>query len=459
MNSYLSIILTILSLVIVGRLILKKYNPVLVFSVGGIVLLLLVSVLTGASVMGDASTGSKILDVFAYIGKATKDQLKGVGANLMIVAAYAAYMNHIKASDKLASVLTKPLMKIGSPYLILGSVYVVGAILKLMITSHVGLSLLLMSTTFPILLSLGVSKVSAASAVLLSGALDWGTNDGAVIFAADTVTKVPVAEYFTKYQLLPAVATIIVTALIIMIYFKYLDKKSSSIEETSKYVHTENKEVKELSVIYSVLPTIPLLLVVVFSMFTDYKMDVFTANVLGIIIALIVEGIRLKDIKKISDQLAMVFKAMGNAFANILSLIIMAGVFAQGLIKLGGVNILFDALSNLGGAEFLTILALSILSFFGVIILGTGNATWFAFGPLVPDIATKVGLNAIDISVPVQLSASIGRGLSPVTGSIIAVAGVAEIEIQELIKRNVVPIVVGELVMIIVSYLTLVVFV
>ena len=456
MNSMVSIILTLLAILVVVRFILKKYNPVLVFSIAGVALLFVVTALTGSSLMEKATTGSLFLDVFAYIGSATKNQLRGVGSNLMIVASYAMYMNHIKASDKLAFAMTKPLGRLGNPYLILASVYVVGIVMKMMITSHVGLSLLLMATTFPILLRLGVSRLSAASTVFLSGGMDWGVNDGACIFAAETVTGLSVADYFTKYQLLPALANIAVVAFLIMFYFRYLDRKAG-VQAGSGFADAkEDQEVEALPGFYAIFPALPLLFVLSFSMFTDMKMDVFTANVIGISIVLVAETFRLRSFVAISDQLATVFKGMGNAFANILSLIIMAGIFAQGLIKLGGVNILFDALSNMGNAQFITIIALSVLSFVGVMVLGTGNATWFAFGPLIPNISKQLGLETVAMAVPVQLSASIGRGLSPVSGALLAVTGAADIDMQDLLRRNMIPVIAGQIAMLAVSYVTLV---
>ena len=455
MNGILAIVLTIVAIVIVMTFILKKYNPVLIFTIAGVSLLLIFTLLTGESILGEKTSGSNIVDVFTYIGTATKSQLSGVGANLMIVASYAMFMSHIKASDKLAYAMTKPLAKLGNPYLVLGAVYLVGILLKMMITSHAALSLLLLATTYPVLLRLGVAKLSAAATLFLSGCMDWGVNDGACIFGAETVLGISVFDYFSSYQLFPAIANIVVTCLIIMLYFRYLDKKNSHIEEVNFQEQNESSEVKALPGIYVLFPAIPLLLVIGFSLFTSIKMDVFAANVIGLFIVLFAETIRLKRFSAIADELAQVFKGMGTSFANILSLIIMGGVFAQGLIKLGGINIIFNALGSIENAGLFVILALSMLGFFGVMVLGSGNATWMAFGNLIPDIATKLGISAAAFAIPMQLSASIGRGLSPVSSALLAVTGAADIQMQDLIKRCIVPIVCGEIVMFITSYITL----
>lgn len=456
MNDIAAVLLTVIAIFITAKFILEKYNPMFVFFTSGIIIFLLLAVWKGFTSMGEETTGNIILDIFAYIGIVTKSQLSGVGTNLMIVAGYAAFMTYIKASDKLASVLTKPLMKISNPYIVLGLLYVVGTILKMMITSHAGLVMLLMATAYPILVGLGIGKLSAAAAILATGSIDWGPNDGAAIFAAENVVGVSVVDYFMNYQWIPGAISVLTIATIMVVYFRKLDKKNNA--NTAIEVSTIEEKGKGIPRIYAILPSLPLLLVIGFSLFTTIEMDVFTASVISLIVVFILEIIIKKDSKEVGKSIAIVFKAMGNSFANVVTLIIAAGVFSSGLIELGGINILANTLAGLEGAQLLSVIALSALTFFAVIILGSGNASWFAFGPLVPDIASKVGLQPYQIAVPMQLASGIGRGLSPVAGAVIAVAGLAEVDTDDLIKRNIVPLVCGAIVNIIVSYVIFILF-
>ena len=72
-------------------------------------------------------------------------------------------------------------------------------------------------------------------------------------------------------------------------------------------------------------------------------------------------------------------------------------------------------------------------------LLGSGNASWYAFGPLVPDVAAQMGVSAATIALPMQLSSGVGRCISPVAGAIIAVAGMAEVDQMSLIKTCMIP--------------------
>ena len=458
MENIVVLLLTLIVVVICSRLVLKKHNPLLVFFGAGIIIHFYLAIARGYTPLGEKTMGSIYLDIFGFITSEFKSQLGGVGSNLMMVAGYATLMTQIGASEKLATVATKPLRKINRPYLILAFLYFIGVVLKMMITSHAGLALLLFSTTYPILIELGVSKLSAASVILISGSLDWGPNDGAVLFAADNVTGIPVGEYFINYQLISAAATILTVGIVMAVYYKYLDKKMATTSGEVVLERTvENKEISKASQlpgVYAILPALPLLLIIGNLFVPSVKLDVFTANVFGILVTLLIESVRHKEdvLETLTDNLKVTFQAMGNSFANIVTLIVAASVFAKGLIELGGFNILADGLATFSGAKIFTIVAFTILSFVAVIILGSGNAGWFAFGPLVLDMARKVGLESYQIAVPIQLASGMGRGVSPVAAAVISIAGLTGIELEDLIKHNAVPIVAGLIANIVVSY-------
>ena len=106
MNNTIAVILTLLYIVIVATLVIKKYNSVFVFLVSGMAILLISAIIGGNSIMGDKTTGNAVIDVFAYAANAFKSNASGVGLTLMMVTGYAVYMSHIGASTKLAYLAT-----------------------------------------------------------------------------------------------------------------------------------------------------------------------------------------------------------------------------------------------------------------------------------------------------------------------------------------------------------------
>lgn len=446
MTGLVSILVTFAYIAAVAYLVIKKYNSVWVFLMTGLGVILLFA-FAGTGVLGDKTTGNLIIDAFVFTKNQFTSNFSGSGFNIMIVSGYATYMAHIGASTKLAFLATKPLSNIKNPYIVASLLLVIGSALKVITTSASGLGMLLMSVCYPILVSLGVSRLNAAAIVVLSTLLDWGPNDSSALFAAETVCGMPIVDYFVQYQIPVGVAIIIAEAIFLPIYLNNTDKAAKG--ET---VEVEKMEDASCPVWYSILPLLPLILIIVSST-TELlpKLDVATANILCLVIVLVLQLITIKDKKEAMEDMKFIFTKMGVCAANIVSILIAAAVFAQAVKLLNGVTVLSNMLAQLQGATIITVIALSLITFLTGMILGSGNAAWYAFGPLVPDIAAKLGIAPQVISTPMQLSPAIGRSMSPVAGVVIAVAGMAEVEVQDLIKRCMLPVVLAWVVCIVAS--------
>lgn len=437
MQGLLAIVLTFAYIAAVAFLVVKKYNSVWVFLMTGLGVILLFAAF-GTGTLGDKTTGNLFIDAFVFVKNQFTSNFSGSGFNIMIVSGYATYMAHIGASTKLAFLCTKPLKGIKNPYIVASLLLVIGSALKIVTTSASGLGMLLMSVCYPILVSLGVSRLNAAAIVVLSTLLDWGPNDSSALFAAETVCGMPIVDYFVQFQLPVGIAIVIVESIFLPIYLNKTDKAADG--ET---VEVEKMEDATCPVWYSILPLLPLILII-FTTVTKGnpipKLDVATANILCLVIVLLLQFITIKDKKAAMEDMKFVFTKMGVCAANIVSILIAAAVFAQAVKMLNGVTVLSNMLAQLQGATIITVIALSLITFLTGMILGSGNAAWYAFGPLVPEIATKLGIAPTVISTPMQLSPAIGRSMSPVAGVVIAVAGMADVEVQDLIKRCAIPV-------------------
>ena len=138
---------------------------------------------------------------------------------------------------------------------------------------------------------------------------------------------------------------------------------------------------------------------------------------------------------------------MGNIFKSVVTLIIAADIFAKGLISLGFIDGLLDISQSVGlGAVGISIV-MTLIIFFASMLMGSGNASFFAFGPLVPKIAKKLGVETTSMIIPMQFSASMGRTVSPVAGVIIAVAEIAQVSTLQIVKRNLIPLITALIVM------------
>lgn len=84
---------------------------------------------------------------------------------------------------------------------------------------------------------------------------------------------------------------------------------------------------------------------------------------------------------------------------------------------------------------------------------GSGNAAFFAFVELAPQLAAQLGINPAYLIAPMMQVSNTGRSLSPVSGVIVAVSGAAKISPLLLVKRTSVPLLAGVLVIILYSIL------
>lgn len=153
------------------------------------------------------STGMWSFDIFELIRTLFANRLSGLGLNIMAVGGFARYMDKIGASNALVALTIRPLMLLKSPYIVMSACWVLGMFLGLAINSASGLAMLLMVTMFPILVALGVSRISATAAIATTLCLDWSPSDTGTIFAAEIAGIDPVI-YWHTFQIPIACAVI-----------------------------------------------------------------------------------------------------------------------------------------------------------------------------------------------------------------------------------------------------------
>ena len=330
--------------------------------------------------------------------------------------------------------------------------FIIGTLLKLVITSHAGLGMLLMAIAFPILTSLGISKLSAVTVLIMCGFVDWGPNDSSAIFAAEEVCGMPMMDYFLTYQGRVAAILIVLCAIFLPTYLSIMDKRDKRLGLDGE-IETKAPENVDCPAFYAVLPVIPLVLVTAFSFVPNIKLDVPTANLIGMVFVFVLELIRRKNRKDVTNDFTVILKAMANSFANVVSILIGAAVFAEAIKMLGGITVISNGLATIKSAPIITMVLMSLITFFAGMLLGSGNASWYAFGPLVPNVTAQMGVPAATVALPMQLSAAIGRCMSPVAGVVIALSGMAGLEITDIVRRCAVPAVVMFACNMIVSYI------
>ena len=428
----------------VGYLIYKKYKPQAVLFFGGLILMWIASVFGyGQVVAQKANTGSLFVNAFEFIRSSFSSNGAGLGLNIMCVGAFAKYMEKIGASKALVRICIKPLMALKSPYIVLAGTWIVGMCIGLCITSASGLGMLLMVTMFPVLVGLGVSRLSAACAVGSTMCFEWSPADTGNVMAAGIAKMDPVILWM-HYKVPIAVVALIILAPVMYATMKYFDAKDGHVVKP-EIIETAEDATGTAPNYYALLPMIPLALIITFSkvFITSIKMHITNAMLISFTIAVVIELIRSRDPKKISNDLQTFFDGMGMQMANVVTLIVAGQAFAKGLMAMGAINTMIEGSKSLGFGPMPMMIVMVLIIAVCSVVMGSGNAPFFAFAGLTPSIAAASNVSAALLLVPMQFASSIARTMSPITAVIVVCAGMANVSSFDMAKRLTVPMIIA----------------
>lgn len=451
---YLGAILSLFFIAFAGSLLLKKYNPHAVLLVSGLLMLIIAQLLNYNLPTLKEPTGFLGFDLFRYIKESFSKTNAGVGLMIMSIGGFVAYIDKIEASDALVFVAMKPLKLFKKyPYIAASLVIPIGQLLFVAIPSAAGLGLLLMASMFPILVNLGVSRLSAVSVITATTAFGIGPAS-AITASATDIAGVDTISFFLKSQIPMVIPLSIVMMVTYYFVNRHFDKK---IALDTEALANEKKEIK-VPLVYAFIPILPIVLLIVFSKIfnlfnTAIVLDTTTAMFISVFVALLFEFARTQNMKTVLESLKTFWNGMGNIFKTVVTLIIAADIFAKGLISLGFIEGLLDVSQNFGFGVVGIGVVMTVMIFLASMLMGSGNASFFAFGPLVPKIADKLGVETTEIILPMQLSASMGRTVSPISGVMIATAEIAKVSTLAIVKRNIIPLGMALLVMLIYHFI------
>jgi len=456
----LGIIMTLIAVGVVAWFVVKNYYPPTVLLLMGLATMA-VSGLMGVSLIdAKQSTNFPGFDIVEVVSQLFSSRLAGLGLNIMIIGGFATYMERIGASKALVKLCVRPLQAVRSPYLLLALTYVVGQFIALFINSAVGLGLLLMASVYPLLITLGVTRVAAASVIATTCCLDLGPSSSNAMRAAE-LSKMDIVAYFVQGQVPVAVCTVATVAVLHFVVQRWFDRRDIAAGRVPPAAASGEDVSKALEgagpAHYAVLPMIPLALLIVFSPLAvaAIKLSLVTAILVSIVLAIVVDLLTRRSLRACTDATKAVFEGMGKVFASTVSLIICAEAFATGLTKTGGITTLLKSAAALEGAGLPIMLTVMLgIMILASVVTGSGNAAFFAFSPLLPEAAASVGIKTLPLAMPVQLSAGLARTISPIAGVIIAVAGIAGVSPFEIVRRTT-PVMIGGLVVTVVASLLL----
>ena len=345
---------------------------------------------------------------------------------------FAYVMKYTQCDTHLVHLLTKPLG--GLKFFLIPVATVITFFINIAIPSAAGCAAAVGATLIPVLKSAGVRPATAGAAILagtFGSMMSPGSSHSAMISEMSKLTITEVNLSHAPYTMIAGAIGAVILTLLALFFKDYGDEHRQAYLSEQK--EAESKFVK-VNILFALAPLIPLVILVIggtslqeVSWLSWTKMGVPQAMLIGAIYGILVT--RISPVK-ITEEF---FNGMGNSYANVLGIIIAAGVFVAGLKSTGAVDSAIEFLKH--SHEFVRWGA-TIGPFLMGIITGSGDAAAIAFNTAVTPHAVELGYSHVNLGMAAAISGAIGRTASPIAGVTIVCAGLAMVSPVERIKRT-----------------------
>ena len=337
---------------------------------------------------------------------------------------FAAVISITKCDVHLVRLLTKPLKKLG--LFLLPACMAVTSVIATAIPSMAGLCASVAPTMIPILVRAGFRPSLAAAAVgacLMPAYFNPGVSHNPFIAKLAGMEVIDFIGAHGMMTLSLSIASIVLMTVMCLVYGDFKKEGFGEFKTEGESQLPENP-----NILFALAPLVPVVLLVVFSLWVPgVKISVATAMLIGMIYALVVTRSNPQTVTK------KFFDGMGKGYANIMGIIIAAGVFAAGLRACGVIDLFVEFLKN---SNEIAKIGGSIGPFILGVLTGSGDAAAFAFNEAVTPHAPAFGFTIDGLGYLAMMAAGIGRMASPLAGGIIVLSGIAMVSPMEIVKRT-----------------------
>jgi DcuC family C4-dicarboxylate transporter len=362
------------------------------------------------------------------------------------VMGFAAVMELTGCNNHLVKLLTDPLLRI-RPFLIPGAMLVT-YLINTAVSSAAGCTAAVGVILIPAMMAAGVHPAMAAAAVLAG---TWGSvwSPGSPHPAMIAkIANVPVMDVILGHK----VASLSSAGLVAILLFAegklfkqdrdWTPERAGS--DLAQIAKTQRVTLERVNILWALIPMVPLAILLITNIdwvtnqlpWIPKSVSVLVAMMIGTILGMLVTW---TSPTKICTKF---FDGMGHAYGFVFGIIIAAGAFIGGLEAAGVIKNFIDTLKT-------TQSAVPFLGTFGPMLLailsGSGDAATLAFNNAVTPHAAQFGTTSVNLGNLAWIGGALGRSMSPVSAACIIAAGFAGVNPFEVAKRNVIPMVVGAL--------------
>jgi DcuC family C4-dicarboxylate transporter len=369
--------------------------------------------------------------------------------------------------EHLVRLLVRPIQRV-RPLLIPGTV-LIGALVNVPVISQTSTAVLVGTVLVPLLRAARISALTIGAALLLGASiggeiLNPGAPEVRTVSQASGVELTPnnwVAHALPLFLIELAVATVVFWLLSLRAEFL----ASRDHKEAEKAALSDEKPFR-INPLKALIPFVPITLLFLtalpepfrlFSVPAEWLVDVqhfkgteaqlrspFDCRLIGAAMLVGVVAAALTDRRQVRRTAVTFFDGVGFAFAQIISLIVVASCFGEGVKQIGLAELLGRALE--AWPNLLAPAAIGLpLSF--AALCGSGMATTQSLFGFFVAPARHLGYDPLRLGAMVALASAAGRTLSPFAAVTLMCASLAEVSAFQLARRVAIPLLAGMLAM------------
>lgn len=341
---------------------------------------------------------------------------------------FAFAASYTKCDRSLVHYLAAPVRGLG--IFLIPVCTVITFFVNIAIPSAAGCAAAVGSTLIPVMLRAGIKPAAAAAAVLagtIGSYLSPGTSHNPYVAKMANMEVMDFIGFHSTYSLMCGAILVVGVLLVCLVLRDNKGDANAQVDESK----LQKQDDFTPSVLKALVMLVPIAILVCGNLWVPaIKMGVAQAMVIGAICALAVGRCNPQEFSK------QFFNGMGKGYADVMGIIIAAGVFAAGLRAAGLIDVCVDALKNAneyarwGGALGPWIMG---------VITGSGDAATLAFNEAVTPHAEAFGMSIPGLGALAFLTGALGRTMSPLAGVTILVSGIAVVSPIEVIKRTALP--------------------
>lgn len=300
-----------------------------------------------------------------------------------------------------------------------------------------------MATLYPVLKAAKMTPLTAAGVIATTATIVPTPLGGDNVVAARVLGFDHVVDYVFYHHAVISIPAIIVMGIVHYFWQKHLDRTEGEINAA-----VDESELRQVNADapawYAVFPVLPLGLTIFFwACFKHAKVGLVEITLFSFALAFIAETIRRRDVKAAMKDVSTFFNGMGDGFSKVVVLIVAASTMVAGLKAMGLIDAISGLVTGVENAGAGLMLVFSGITALITFVSGSGNAVFYSFIELIPQIADKAGIDPIMVALPMQLTSNVIRAASPVAAVVIIVAAVVKVNPLMVVKRTCVPLLSG----------------